>query len=170
MPVTNHHENSQLTDQQLQAIFLLVQGCSDREVVEQLEVARETVCRWRHDNPHFIAELNRRRKALWDGAHDKLRGLLGKTTDALEHALDQYDPKVAIELLKAIGVYGNVGAHGEPTKPEGVRLKWAEVWANEELSRNGPSDDPLASLIMPTNRHVQLTRQRLEELRSEHLA
>ncbi len=169
MPVTKPHQNAQLTDPQLQAIFLLVQGCSDCEVAEQLEVTRETVCRWRNGNPHFIAALHQRRRELWDGAHDKLRGLVGKAVDALEHALGHDDPKVAIELLKMTGVYGNVAAPSGPTKPEGVLLTWAQAWAGEELGRHGPSDDPLDDLKMPHKRYAQLTRQRLAELRSAHL-
>ena len=28
--------------------------------------ARETVTRWRNDNPHFAAQLNRQRRFIWD--------------------------------------------------------------------------------------------------------
>ena len=41
----------------------------DRVVAEKIGVARETVSRWRNDNPYFAAELNRRRKEIWGCAH-----------------------------------------------------------------------------------------------------
>ncbi len=147
----------------------LLQGQSDRQVAEQLHVVRETVCRWRNDNPFFAAVLNRLRKELWDEAHDKLRGLVGKAADVLDHALDQDDAKVALEVLKTLGVCGRVGAPTGATDPELVLLRQAAVWAGQELQRQGVPEDPLADLLMVDGPRARLTRQRLEELRSEYL-
>ena len=44
----------------------------------------------------------------------------------------------------------------------------AEVWAVQELRRQGPRDDPLAMLIYDGEK-ARLTRQRLEELRRVYL-
>ena len=43
--------------------------------------ARETVTRWRNDNPHFAAQLNRRRRFIWSNSHDRLRALASKAVD-----------------------------------------------------------------------------------------
>ena len=65
MNITESNESSQepggsrLSVEQLNAIDVLVQGRTDKETAETVGVARETVTRWRNDNPHFAAQLNR---------------------------------------------------------------------------------------------------------------
>ena len=68
----------ELTDQQRTAIDLLVQGLSDGEVAQRIGAARETVCRWRNRDPHFIAELNQRRLEVWQSNRERIRGLISK--------------------------------------------------------------------------------------------
>ena len=172
MAVTKHHKTSQrgtLSTKHLNAIDLLVLGRSDRDVAEQVEVSRETVTRWRNDNPYFVAELNRKRQSLWHGDQDRLRALVGKAVDILEQALEDGDVKAAIAVLKAVKLYGNVEAPGGETDPELVLVEQAERWAREEGRRYGPPDDPTIELLFNPAAHAQRTRQRLEELRDEHL-
>ena len=102
-------------------------------------MTRETVCRWRNENPHFQAELNTRRKALWSAAHDKLRALMRKAVETLDHAVEDDDVRAAVEVLKAVQLYGNVSAPDGETDPELVLLKQAEPWANEEIRRQSPA-------------------------------
>jgi transposase len=61
--ITNGHESSprRLSVEQENAIDLLVMGVTDREAAQKAGIARETISRWRNDNPYFLAELNRRR-------------------------------------------------------------------------------------------------------------
>ena len=72
MNITESNESSQepggsrLSVEQLNAIDVLVQGRTDQETAETVGVARETVTRWRNDNPHFAAQLNRQRRFIWD--------------------------------------------------------------------------------------------------------
>ena len=78
MAVTKIHKTSQreaLSIEQHNAIDLLIYGKPDREVAEMVGVSRETVTRWRNENPYFIAGLNQKREELWRAAHDKLRSL-----------------------------------------------------------------------------------------------
>ena len=73
MSRTKPHKISQyptLSIEQHNAIDLLILGHTDHAVAEQIGVARETVCRWRNENPYFMAELNRRRKDVWQTAHE----------------------------------------------------------------------------------------------------
>ena len=87
MSRTKPHKTSQhatLSIEQHNAIDLLILGHTDHAVAEQIGVARETICRWRNENPYFMAELNRRRKDVWQTAQERLRGLVGKAIDILE--------------------------------------------------------------------------------------
>ena len=157
-----------LSIEQHNAIDLLILGDTDHAVAEQIGVARETICRWRNENPYFMAELNRRRKDVWQTAQGRLRGLVGKAIDILEQALQPDDVKAAVIVLRAANLYGNVGApHGE-TDPELVLLAQAEAWAVQELRRQGPQDDPLAMLVYDGAK-AHLTHQRMEELRRVYL-
>ncbi len=113
MSRTKPHKISQypmLSIEQHNAIDLLILGHTDHAVAEQIGVARETICRWRNENPYFMAELNRRRKDVWQTAHRRLRGLVGKAIDILEKALNADDVKAAVTVLKAANLYGHVGA------------------------------------------------------------
>ena len=94
MTITKSNESSQMSEgsrlsvEQLNAIDVLVQGRTDQETAETVGVARETVTRWRNDNPHFTAELNRQRRLIWGDSHDRLRALAGKAVDTLETSPD----------------------------------------------------------------------------------
>jgi hypothetical protein len=171
MAVTKPHKIAQcreLSIAQRNAIDLLVYGKPDREVAEAIGVTRETVTRWRNENPYFIVELNRKRQELWSAAHDKLRGLVGKAVEALEKALDDGDVKAAVEVLKTVKLYGTIGAPDGATDLELVLVAQAQAWAVQELQRQGPRDDPLAMLLYDGEK-ARLTRQRLADLRRVYL-
>ena len=114
MTVTKSNESSQMSEgsrlfvEQLNAIDVLVQGRTDQETAETVGVARETVTRWRNDNPHFTAELNRQRRLIWGDSHDRLRALASKAVDTLDVALQNGDARAAVEVLKAVGLYGQL--------------------------------------------------------------
>jgi hypothetical protein len=171
MSRTKPHKISQhpmLSIEQHNAIDLLILGHTDQAVAEQIGVARETICRWRNENPYFMAELNRRRKDMWQTAQERLRGLVGKAIDILEQALQPDDVKAAVTVLRAANLYGNVGAPQGETDPDLVLLVQAEAWAVQELRRQGPPDDPLALLVYDGAK-AHLTQQLLEELRRAYL-
>ena len=98
--ITEDHEGSQLNEKQRTAVELLVQGLTDGEVGGKVGACRETVCRWRNGDPHFIAELNQRRLEVWESNRGRIRGLISKALDVLEDRLDNGDSKVALEFLK----------------------------------------------------------------------
>ena len=129
MPVTKSNNSSQedhgdkLSVEQLNAIDVLVLGKTDQETAKAVGVARETVNRWRNENPYFAAELNKHRKQLWRVNEDQLRALTTKAVDAVETVLDGGDSKVAIDVLKAVGIYGAVQAPSGPVDAELVVLE-----------------------------------------------
>ena len=128
-------------------------------------VARETVTRWRNDNPHFAAELNKQRQLIWEANHDRLRSLAGKAVDTIEAGLDAGDTKAAVEVLKAAGLYGQVQPPGGPVDAELVMWEQAKEWALAELDRKGPSAEPLLDILFHDTEVVRLTRQWMEELK-----
>ncbi len=173
MTVTKSNESSQmsagsrLSVEQMNAIDILVQGRTDQETAETVGVARETVTRWRNDNPHFTAELNRQRRLIWGDSHDRLRALAGKAVDALEVALDEGDSRVAVEVLKAIGLYGQVRPPSGPEDAELVLWEEAREWAEMEFKKQRPSIDPLMSFTLGEIEIPALAQERTEELREQ---
>lgn len=101
---------SKLTTEQENAIDLLLTGKRDAEVGELVGVTRQTVNQWRNHNPAFMAELNRRRLALWEGNLDRLRSLVSDSVSVLESDLNGPDPAAqraaAVHILRAVGIYG----------------------------------------------------------------
>ena len=108
-----------LTVQQEKAIRLLLTGLTDQAVADQLGLARQTVCNWRHNEAAFAARFNAERQALWSTHREKLRSLVAQAVDVLaEDMAAKLEPKLrqsaAIHVLKAVGLYG------QDMKPSGA--------------------------------------------------
>ena len=103
-----------LSIEQENAIDLLRTGKSDAEVGAACGVARQTVSQWRNHHTGFIAELNRRRAALWESDIDTLRALVGRAVAVLAADLEGDDIKArraaAVHILRAVGIYGADGS------------------------------------------------------------
>ncbi len=95
---------------QQNAIDLLVQGKSDREVGEAVGVSRQAVTEWRNNNTDFIAELNCRRDEIWGHQIDRLRYLVADAVPVLAEDLRSDDLRLrqnaAVHILRAVGLYG----------------------------------------------------------------
>ena len=100
--LTEDHASSHLTDKQRLAVDCIVQGLTDQQVAKEIGAVRETVCRWRKNNPAFIAVLNQRRMALWHASRDRMRRNIALALDVLETALKAGDVRVAIEFVKRV--------------------------------------------------------------------
>lgn len=169
MDATKNHELSQnkLSVKQLNAIDLLVAGKTDQEVSEVVGVSRETVTRWRNENPYFAAALNTQRKHIWQAAHEKLRGLVNKAVDTLAVAIEGGDVKAAVEVLKAVDIYGNVNEPWGPEDPQLILWQYAMEWAENEMAKKGPKDRFLDDDIFRNQDILELTRRRMEEIKKE---
>ena len=127
----------QLNVEQENAIDLLLQGKSDREVAEAVGVSRQTVTEWRNHNSVFVAELNRRRQEIWGSQTARLRLLVSQAVDVFEEDLqNDQDLKLrqsaAVHILKAVGLYGaDLSPMGE-VYPEDVEEDWRyKDWLKE---------------------------------------
>ena len=130
-------------------------------------VARETVTRWGNANPHFAAQLNRQRRLIWGNSHDRLRALASKAVDTLDAALQNGDARAAVEVLKAVGLYGQVQP---PSGPEDAELVlWAEAreWAELEFKKQRPFIDPLMAFTLGEIEIPALAQERMEDLREQ---
>ena len=136
----------------------------DMAVSATVGVTRETVTRWRNDNPHFTAELNKQRRLIWGDSHDRLRALASKAVDTLETSLDEGDSRVALEVLKAIGLYGQVQPPSGPEDAELVLWAEAKAWAELEISRKGSSSDPPMDQLIRDSEIASLPYESMEEL------
>ena len=104
-------DQDNLTVQQEKAIQLLMLGGSDQSVADELEVARQTVNNWKHNDAAFAARFNAERQALWSTHRQRLRSLVAQAVDVLaEDMAAKLEPKLrqsaAIHVLKAVGLYG----------------------------------------------------------------
>ena len=108
-----------LTVMQEKAIQLLMRGGNDQAVAAELDMARQTVNNWRHNDAAFVARFNAERQALWSTHREKLRSLVAQAVDVLaEDMAATLEPKLrqstAIHVLKAVGLYG------QDMKPSGA--------------------------------------------------
>jgi hypothetical protein len=148
MYVTDDIELSRnkLSVAQLNAIDCIVTGKSITQAAESLNVSRRTVSRWVNCNPYFIVVLNAKRREIWSGAHERLRGMVDKALDVMEVALDGGDAKVAVDVLKAVNIYGSVSAPHGSTNADEITAGMAERYARE-LLLSAPSQDPVAQAM-----------------------
>ena len=173
MTVTKSNKSSQMLDdsplsvEQLNAIDILVQGRTDQETAETIGVARETVTRWRNDNPHFAAQLNRQRRLIWSNSHDRLRALVSKAVDTLDVALQNGDARAAVEVLKAVGLYGQLSPPSGPEDAELVLSAEAREWAELEFKKQRPFIDPLMAFTLGEIEIPALAQERMEYLREQ---
>ena len=100
-----------LTVMQEKSIQLLMTGLSDQAVADELDIARQTVNNWRHNDAAFAARFNTERQTAWSTHREKLRSLVSQAVDVLaEDMAATLEPKLrqsaAIHVLKAVGLYG----------------------------------------------------------------
>jgi len=115
-------------------------------VAEAIGANRSTITEWRNHNVYFQAELNKRRKEVWETTIDEMRSLLSGALKTVKQAIDQGDAKIALEVLKMAGLdmrefddhLGSVGIGW--TTPEEI-MKW------EERESKNPIDKLLEDLL-----------------------
>lgn len=99
---THCDKDRQLNDKQLRALDELAAGRTDTAVAASVGVHRTTVTRWRLYNAPFAAALNRRRAALRDASADRLRSMVTKALDRIEHEIEDGPDgaKIALKVIE----------------------------------------------------------------------
>ncbi len=122
--MTNPVETRHLSDKQLEAVSLILEGHTLTEVAEKIHIARQTVSIWVNQNPYFIAELNKQRSEIWQSHKERLSTLIGSSIKSLEEALsDPENPfrvKIAFEILKSVGIDRIPSSNPGPMTPEEI--------------------------------------------------
>jgi hypothetical protein len=146
--VTKPHtlKKRELSPRQRAAVLLIMAGKHDAAVGEGVGVARETVCRWRNQDPLFIAELNRLRREIWAVASQRFDHLIINALGVLDrHMQDRYD----MARFRAAAVIMKAGAKhlappAQPLDPERVAAELVELGV--ELDE---AEDPAAQAKPP---------------------
>jgi hypothetical protein len=152
-----------LFPEQENAVDLLILDTPNCEVAEAVGVTRETVWHWRHEHPVFMAELERRRAEVWRAPQEKLRSLMGKAVANLAAAVEGGDLKASIEILKAVGMYGDGTMNAiHEQDPDVIVRQQAEA----ELKRKGISENAYVDQLIDLSRNPAY-RQRQAEVEAE---
>ena len=132
-----------LKPKQQRALTALLAGATDAEAAEDAGVRCETVNRWRHADPDFIAEYNQRRAEMWRLGRDGLRSLISRAVRVLDTALDSDNEKMRLQaaalLFRTVGIGADAmapaSAYFAPTDPGALRRRWAQQRADELADR-----------------------------------
>jgi hypothetical protein len=92
----------ELEPKQLEALDMLLSGATVTDAAAALDVARETVSRWRNSDPAFMAAYNAALQSAWDATHGRLLAARGKAIDRLADLLDSEDQATALRAAVAI--------------------------------------------------------------------
>ncbi|MDE0186131.1 MAG: helix-turn-helix domain containing protein [Candidatus Poribacteria bacterium] len=102
----------ELSDAQLLAIPLIIQGKTDAEVGEAIGRTRETVNRWRNHDDYFAIALDDARDSFIESQRVAVSASAQKAVSALEELLDCEDEKVRLQaaslLLKTAPALKNI--------------------------------------------------------------
>ena len=90
-----------LNNNQLIAVQLVAQGKTGKFISEHLNVAEETISRWRK-KPEFIASVNVMLNQLRDTTQQKMRNILHLSLEILERELMKENSTINVNLALKI--------------------------------------------------------------------
>lgn len=130
-----------LSTNQERAIEALLSGETASSTAKTVGVHRTTIHRWLAD-PHFVAALNQRRSDLREASQARLHRIEGSALDAVEQALTDGNPQVAIAVLKGVGLLDGKRVAIGPTDPAQIeRQRRAAEREREFLDAVDPFSD-----------------------------
>lgn len=125
--ITRGTPKDELTPDQAAALDLLLAGQTVTAAAAAVGVARETVSRWRNNDPAFQAAYNAALQSLYDAGQARLLEARGKALDRLAALVDSKTPDIA---LKAAAILLRIDAPrpGGPTTAAGVERQQILDW------------------------------------------
>jgi hypothetical protein len=126
------------------AIDMILAGDSDYAIYNRLKIDRSTLYRWKHHNPLFIAEMNRRHQEIWSDFTADLRLSIAKAIRALDCQLS--DPNAvtqhrAARTMLSLVNSDRISPKNAPTRLEDVLdtfLRAAQPLPTEPAPKNVP--------------------------------
>ncbi len=91
-----------LTEEQIQAIPLIIEGKPDAEVGEAIGKTRETVNRWRNHDPDFKRELEAARNSYLEAQIAAVSARAQKAISVLDKLLDSDDEKIRLQAASLL--------------------------------------------------------------------
>jgi len=101
-------EIDELTERQLRAIELTMQGHNDAQIAQRLQINRKTLWRWKTLDPDYRRVLANARVALFSTAIDRYQVLLGRASAILAKFLE--DPDDHRCFPAALAIFNMAGA------------------------------------------------------------
>lgn len=92
----------ELTPDQAAALDLLLSGQTITAAAAAVGVARETVSRWRNNDPAFQAAYNAALQSVYDAGQARLLEARGKALDRLAALVDSTDEATALKAAAAL--------------------------------------------------------------------
>ena len=105
------------------ALDMLVAGKSDSEICLALKIDASTLYRWKHKNPLFIAELNRRHQELWSDIAANLRLAVARAIATIDRQLlspDDVESHRAARTLINLANINRLSPMNAPTRVDDV--------------------------------------------------
>jgi len=114
------------------ALWALREGMNLQQAAERAQVARMTLYRWIQRDPHFRAAYNLWQQEVAETARARLLKLSDKAVDAVERQLISGDGKLAVAVLKQLGVLKRVRDGSSVPRVVGMEM---EVRQADELRK-----------------------------------
>lgn len=92
----------ELTPDQAAALDLLLAGKTVTETAAAVGVARETVSRWRNNDPAFMAAYHAAMQSAYDAGQARLLEARTKALDRLAALVDSDDPAIGLKAAAAL--------------------------------------------------------------------
>lgn len=95
-------EHGKLTDNQRQAIDLLCEGVTKKDIAKQLDIHVDTIYKWEKQQPNFKACLiSRQSQIVGEGKH-KVDGMVPLALAEMLKLLESGSEKTKLEIIKSI--------------------------------------------------------------------
>lgn len=119
-----------ISAEQEQVLGLLAGGKTAKEAAAGAGVSRSTLYRWMRDDPAFVATWNAWQRDQRQATQAQLLGMAGEAVAAVRGAIQKGDGRLALAMLKAMGLLAEQPAGSED--PELVAMQ-LDVARREEV-------------------------------------